>query len=198
MTIIENKYRKVAALMGLSGVIIFSTSLIILGNLNSNFNFIDDFVSKLGAKGEPNAIWWNSIGFGFVGMTMIIFGAHYGKTLNNKLAGILLSLFGVGFAFVSIPIDLLNSETPVSKAHIIAVCLALAFWFFGLARISYNHSIRKKIRNRADLTAILIVIAIIGLVTGSWSMPITHRLVFLIVFGWTAISAIELLTNNHA
>ncbi|MFT5887079.1 MAG: putative membrane protein YwzB [Arcticibacterium sp.] len=198
MTIIENKYRKVAALMGLSGVIIFSTSLIILGNLNSNFNFIDDFVSKLGAKGEPNAIWWNSIGFGFVGMTMIIFGALYGKTLNDKLAGIVLSPFGVGFAFVSIPIDLLNSETPVSKAHIIAVCLALAFWLFGLARISYNHSIRKKNRNRADLTAILIVIAIIGLVTGSWSMPITHRLVFLIVFGWTAISAIELLTNNHA
>jgi len=193
----ENQNRKVAVIMGLSGVIIFFISLIIFGNLNSNFSFVNDFVSKLGAIGEPNARWWNLIGFVLVGITQIGFGVSYGRILKDKLAGIFLALFGVGFVFTSIPIDMVEPDLPASKAHIVAISLALAFWLFGLARISYNHEIEKNIRLQANVAAILIVLPMIGFIMGLWSMPIIHRLVFLVVFGWTAITAIGLLLNNQ-
>lgn len=193
MTQMEVDYQRKSGILGLLSVILFILSLAFFGILNPNFSFVEDFVSKLGAKGEPNALWWNFIGFGLVGLILFGFGIFYGKVLNDKFAGLLLALFGVGFSFTAFPIDLEDSNTAVSKAHIVAICLALAFWLFGLARISYNTLIKKGIRSRADITAILIVVSMIGFTLGLWSMPITHRLVFIVVFGWTAITSIELL-----
>ena len=129
---------------------------------------------------------------------MFGFGIFYGWFLGDKWSGLLLALFGVGFAMTSVPVDLLNEETPVSKAHIVAICLALAFWLFGLARVSYNPRFSNKIRNRANIAAVLIVISMVGVVMGLWSMPITHRLVFSIVFVWTAITSIELIVKSKS
>ena len=193
----ENKTNKIAGLLGLSGVLIFSISLLALGYLNADFSFVNDFISKLGAKGEPNAIWWNLIGFVLVGITLTGFGILYGRILKDKLVGILLSLFGVGFAFTSIPIDMVESDTSISKAHIVAITLALASWLLGLAKISSNYLVEKYIRDRANIAAILVVFAMIGFVINLWSMPITHRFVFLVVFGWVAITSISLLSGNH-
>lgn len=196
MTQVHIEDKKKTGILGLTAVILFFSSLVIFGNLNSEFNFLQDFVSKLGAFGEPNAIWWNVIGFGLVGLILTGFGFFYGKIINDKLAGLLLALFGVGFTFTSFPIDMVDSNAAISKAHIVAICLALAFWLFGLSRISYNPVNRKTIRNRANIAAILIVTSMIGFVMGFWSMPITHRLVFAIVFGWTAVTSIDLLLKK--
>lgn len=193
MTSMENNFQKKTGILGLFSVIIFMVALVFFGNLNPTFNFWEDFVSKLGATGEPHAMWWNFIGFGIVGMMLFGFGILYGKVIKDEFAGVLLSLFGIGFAFTAFPIDMEQSNTSISKAHIVAICLALAFWLFGLARISYNVLIHKKIRDRANLTAILIVTSMIGFTFELWSMPITHRLVFLVVFGWMVITSVELL-----
>ena len=155
--------RRKAGILSLLSVIVFITSLIFFGILNPEFNFVEDFISKLGAKGEPDALWWNLIGFGLVGIILFGFGIFYGKFLKDKLAGLLLAFFGIGFSFTAIPIDMINSNTQISKAHIVSICLALAFWLFGLARISQNDLNSKRIRLRANITAILIVISIVGL-----------------------------------
>ena len=197
MTQIEIDNQRKSGILGLLSTSLFITSLAFFGRLHPEFSFVEDFVSKLGAKGEPNAIWWNLIGFGLVGLILFVFGIFYGKVIKDKLAGLLLAFFGIGFSFTAFPIDMEESNTPISKTHIVAICLALAFWLFGLARISYNTLIKKSIRNRANVTAILIVIAMIGYTFGWWSMPITHRLVFIVVFGWTAMTSIELLIMNN-
>ena len=183
-------------IFGLLSVLILTTTLLVFGLLNSDFSFWEDFISKLGAKGEPNAFWFNLIGFVVVGILLFIFGLSYGKLLKDKLLSMLLSLFGLGFAFTAIPIDMEFSRTSVSKAHIVAICLGLAFWLFGLSRLGYNQNLKRRIRTRANLTAIILVLSMIGFVLGLWSMPITHRLVFMIVFGWTAITSIELINNK--
>ena len=183
-------------IFGLLSVLILTTTLLVFGLLNSDFSFWEDFISKLGAKGEPNAFWFNLIGFVVVGTLLFVFGLSYGKLLNDKLLSILLSLFGLGFAFAAIPIDMEFSRTSVSKAHIVAICLGLAFWLFGLSRLGYNQNLKRRIRTRANLTAAILVLSMIGFVFGFWSMPITHRLVFMIVFGWTAITSIELINNK--
>ncbi|NER17534.1 DUF998 domain-containing protein [Spongiivirga citrea] len=183
-------------IFGLLSVLTLITALLVFGLLNSDFSFWEDFISKLGAKGEPNAFWFNIIGFVVVGILLFVFGLLYGKLLNDKLLSILLSLFGLGFAFTAIPIDMEFSRTSVSKAHIVAICLGLAFWLFGLSRLGYNQNLKQRIRKRANLTAIILVLSMIGFVFGLWSMPITHRLVFTIVFGWTAITSIELMNKK--
>ncbi|MBD3275790.1 MAG: DUF998 domain-containing protein [Candidatus Marinimicrobia bacterium] len=184
---------KVIGIVGLLSVLILIAAIIIFGYLNNDFNFLNDFISKLGAKGEPNAAWFNLIGFITVGMLLFIFGLSYGKLLNDKLLSILLSLFGLGFAFTAVPIDMQFSSTPVSKAHIVAICLGLAFWLFGLSRLGYNRQLKKKIRNRANFIAVILTLSIIGAVLGLWSMPVTHRLVFGIVFSWTTVTSIDLI-----
>jgi hypothetical protein len=40
------------------------------------------------------------------------------------------------------------------------------------------------------------VLIIIGSVVGLWSIPVTHRLIFGIVFGWTAITSFELILRK--
>jgi hypothetical membrane protein len=184
-------------ILGLLSILIFIATLLIFGFSNSDFSFVNDFVSKLGAKGEPNALWFNLFGFITVGLLLFVFGLTYGNLLNDKLLSILLSLFGLGFAFTAIPMDMQLSRTPVSKAHIVAICLGLAFWLFGLSRLGYNQQLKRKIRIRANLTAVILVLSMMGFVFGLWSMPITHRLVFGIVFGWTALTSIELILKKR-
>ena len=199
MTQIGIDYQRRTGILGLLSVILFIVSLAFFGMLNPAFSFVEDFVSKLGAKGQPNANWWNLIGFGLVGLNLFGFGIFYGKVLKDKFAGLLLALFGIGFSFTAFPVDMVESNTPISKAHtahIVAICLALASWLFGLARISYNRLIKNRIRTRANITAILIVASMIGFTFELWSMPIAHRLVFIVVFGWTAITSVELLITK--
>jgi len=189
--------KKMVGSLGLLSVVVLLVALAIFGSVNREFSFFNDFISKLGAKGEPHAIWWNLIGFIVVGLLLFLFGLLYGILLNDRLLAVLLSFFGIGFALTAIPMDMQVSNSPVSKAHIVVVCLGLAFWLFGLARLGYNRRLEKRIRKRANITALILVVSMIGFVLDLWSMPITHRLVFGIVFGWTAITSLELLVNKQ-
>jgi hypothetical protein len=188
---------KTIGIVGLLAVLLLVTTLVIFGFSNSEFSFVNDYISKLGSKGSPNALWFNLFGFVTVGILLFVFGLTYGKLLKDKLLSILLSLFGLGFAFTAIPIDMELSRTEVSKAHIVAICLGLAFWLFGLSRLGYNQQLNKKVRIRANLTALILVLSMMGFVFGVWSMPIAHRLVFGIVFSWTALTSIELILKKE-
>ncbi|OEK04244.1 DUF998 domain-containing protein [Roseivirga misakiensis] len=189
---------KKIGLIGLTSVLTLISALLIFGFINGEFSFVNDFISKLGAKGEPNALWFNLFGFVLVGLLLIGFGLAYGKMLNDKLLSILLSLFGLGFALTAIPIDMEFSRTPVSKAHIVAICLGLASWMFGLSRLGYNRQLKRSVRIRANITATILMLSMAGFALELWSMPIAHRLVFGIVFGWTAVTSIELIGKPKA
>ena len=168
----------------------------VFGTLNSEFSFFNDFVSKLGANGQKYAIWWNIIGFGAVGVLLFLFGINYGKVIKDNFAGILLALFGVGFSLTAVPVDFNDSDSPISKMHVLAICFALAFWLFGLARISYNSRLCNQVKKMANFTAIFVVLPMFAVAFEIISMPITHRLVFAVVFGWTLITAIKLIRTN--
>ncbi|WP_051554601.1 DUF998 domain-containing protein [Maribacter antarcticus] len=183
-------------ILGLLSISTFIASLLIFGFSNSDFSFVNDFVSKLGAKGEPNALWFNLFGFITVGILLFVFGVTYGNLLNDKLLSILLSLSGLGFAFIAIPIDMELSRTPMSKAHIVSTCLGLAFWLLGLSRLAYNRQLREGIRKRANFTTTVLILSIIVSALELWSTPITHRLIFGIVFGWYAITSFDLILRK--
>ena len=187
--------KKTIGIIGLTSVVVWIVSLIVFGLSNPNFSFLNDYVSLLGAKGEPNALWFNLIGFVLVGLLLVVFGFSFGFLLKDKLLAILLSLFGLGFVLTAIPMDMEFNRTPVSKAHIVSICLGLAAWLFGLARMGANKSLPKKVQVGANIAATLLTLSMIGFAIELWSMPITHRLVFTVVFGWTAFTSIDLIVN---
>ncbi len=193
---VKTKTGETAGKLGLIAIGLFIVSFLVFTNLNKEFDYIEDFVSRLGVKGAPYAVWWNIFGFLSVGLMLIGFGIAYGKYLKDNLAGLLLAFFGVGFAFTAIPFDLTDTYSAVSKAHTAAITLGLASWLFGLARISYKVTLDKKVRLRANITAILLVISMVGGAIELWSMPMTQKLVFTIIFGWTAITSIHLLSTG--
>jgi hypothetical membrane protein len=105
MSLNERQIRKAGGLLGLSSVIVFVGSLVVFGNLNENFSFVNDFVSKLGAYGEPNALWWNLLGFVLVGILLIRFGTAYANFIRDRLTGSLFAMFVVGIRYVAMAID---------------------------------------------------------------------------------------------
>lgn len=117
------KSEKLVGTIGILSVIILVISILIFGFLNNNFSFINDFISKLGAKEEPNALWFNLIAFVIVGILLCAFGLTYRILLKDRFLCVLLSLFGLGFAFTVLLIDLEFSKTSVSKVHILDVRL---------------------------------------------------------------------------
>lgn len=147
---------KTTAFLGLSSVIIFGGTLVVIASLTPEFHFLEDYVSELGAQGQPYAIWWNLIGFLLVGMLLAGFGYSYGGVVNDRLIGVCLALFGIGFAFTALPIDLGDSASTLSKAHVIAICLGLAGWMFGLARMAQNRQLEKFVRYSANIAAVLL------------------------------------------
>lgn len=182
-------------LIGISAVGLFAIALLVFGILNPNFHFVNDYVSKLGAVGEPNAIYWNIIGFLMVGLLLMVFGYSYGLMKGDKQTGVLLSTFGLGFALTAIPFDQANETSDLSKAHVVAITLGLAFWLFALAKIAQKPpSPFAKIQ--ANIAAAILVLSMILGTLEIVPMPVTHRLVFMVVFGWTAITSVRLLKRD--
>ena len=187
---------KSISLLGISAVLLFLIALLIFGLLHPDFDFLTDYISKLGYKSTPRSFWWNLLGFGLTGMLLSVFGFYYGKILKDNLMGVLLALFGIGFAFTDFPFDMSNEHADVSKAHIAAITLGLASWLFGLARLGYNKQLAPQIRKRANIAAAFLAIFMAGSLLNLWPEPIAERLVFAVVFGWTIISASTLETDN--
>jgi len=72
----------------------------------------------------------------------------------------------------------------------------LAAWMFGLARLAQFKSLEKSVRYSANIAAKLVVLPMFGFVAGLWSMPVTHRLIFAVVFGWIGFTSFSLLTDR--
>ena len=183
---------KSISLLGILAVLLFLIALLIFGLLHPDFDFLTDYISKLGYKGTPRSFWWNLLGFGLTGMLLSVFGFCHGRIIKDTLSGILLALFGVGFALTAFPFDMSDEFTAVSRAHIAAITLGLASWLFGLARLGYNKQLAPQIRKRANIAAAFLAVFMGGSLLNFWPEPIAERLVFAAVFGWTIISAFQL------
>lgn len=182
--------KRIQLLSGTAATVVFIICIVTFGSSNPEFHFLNSYVSELGAQGAPNATLFNLFGFVLSGLLLFHFGWYYGALLKDRLLSILLGFFGLAFAFTAIPIDSLNQDTPYSKIHVLAICLALAAWLFGLARITSMNNLNSSVKKRANVSAILMVLIIAGGATNLWPMPITHRLVFGVVFGWTLLSSL--------
>ena len=89
----------------------------LFGFLHPDFDFLGDFISKLGGRGQPNGGYWNAFGFLSVGLLLATFGWLFGLCKDDRILGACLLVSGIGFAFTAIPADFGDAESPFSKAH---------------------------------------------------------------------------------
>jgi len=66
-------HKKFATLLSIAGPIIYAIVVLILASLRPGYNHITQFMSELGETGGSNAIFMNVFGFGFLGLTIILF-----------------------------------------------------------------------------------------------------------------------------
>lgn len=185
--------RRVAGLCGLMTIGLFSISYGVFSWLNPSFDTLHDFVSKLGAVGEPLAFYWNLIGFGAVGISFALFGLLFGTVIRDHLAGICLLVSGIGFAMAASPTELDGLDSPLSRVHYASICLALAGWCLALARLSYVELMDETLRPLANVAAVLAIVPMLAMAGEISSEPIAHRWVLLVVGSWVTAVSIRLL-----
>ena len=187
------KMNQVTAFLGMAASGLLCISLVVFSSLNPEFDIVNDYVSKLGAKGQPFALYWNLIGFVSVGLLLTGFGWAYGQIVDDRILRSFLVFFGLGYAVTGVPADMADSWSHISRIHTAAICLALGAWLLGLARLVGLEFLGRRDKIIANIAAILLVSAIAGYALGLWSMPFTHRLVFGTVFGWVSVTSVRLL-----
>lgn len=182
----------VAALCGLSSAIVFVSAFLVLGFMHAEVDIVRDYISKLGSKGQPYAHYWNLLGFVLVGLLLAVFGWCFGLYKNDYILGACLLLAGFGFALGAIPTDFADAQSPLSVAHYVSICMALAGYSLALARLTGARSTARErtAANGVVVFAILIIVLVFG---GVLAEPVAHRAMLIIVFSWVVITSLGLL-----
>ena len=177
---------------GLLAVSVFVSSFVLFSCIHPDFDAMRDYISKLGGLGQPNAIFWNIVGFGAVGILLSAFGWLFGLCRNDRVLGACLLVAGVGFSLAAIPTDFSEPKSPQSAAHFASVCLSLAGFCLGLARLTgpWSTDYDRKMANWVVGLAVLPIICCAG---GVSAEPVAHRVILLVVFTWVVLNSMRLL-----
>ncbi|MEL7496767.1 MAG: DUF998 domain-containing protein [Planctomycetota bacterium] len=184
---------KLTGTLGLAAVLVFVVTFVVLGALTPDFQFVNDYISKLGSRGQPYADWWNTIGFGIVGVAFAAFGFLFGLCVRDRVLSFCLMVAGLGFAMAAVPTDFNEQHDVLSKAHHAAICFGLAGWCFGLARMTRAGSTDEFSRTMATYTITLSLLPMIAMGGGISEEPVAHRLVMLVVLTWVLVNSLILL-----
>lgn len=181
-----------AAIFGFASVAIFALAFGLFAVLNPAFDPGGDYISKLGASGQPYAIYWNCIGFGLVGAALAAFGWSYGAALGDRVLGACLLLAGLGCATAAVPTDLADGDSPMAKAHYASICFALMGWCFALARLLYAKTTDAFSRRAANGAVALAILPLVGVGAGISGEPLAQRLLLVVAFGWVFLSSVRM------
>ena len=176
--------RTLASAFGFATVGIFVAAFFSFSFLTPNFDLVHDYISRLGAKGQPFARWWNATGFITVGALFALFGCSLGVAIKDYVAGFCLFVAGIGFALGAAPMDFSDTEATLSKVHFASICLSMGGYFFALARLSHVASAEGFLKPSVNKAATFAILPLIGMGIGVVPEPIAHRLILLVVFGW--------------
>ena len=193
----RQRFQIVGATAGILAVALFLITFAFHSLRAEDFHPLNDYLSKLGSLDQNGSASWNISGFVVVGALFAIFGFSFGKFVEDPFSGTCMVCCGVGFAVAAIPAEMIDEESTLTKAHIVSVCIALASWCFGLARTGSQSRIDSRIRNSANLAGILTVVPMAGLGLELFPAAIGHRILLLIVFGWTIFICTELITKPN-
>lgn len=193
----QRRTRITTGYLGWATIVTFVASLLVFSSITPGFDPIHDYISFLGAQGQPYSLGWNLSGFILVGILFCLFGWGVGLSIGDRLAGVCFVVAGVGFAMGAIPTDVSERDAPMSNAHFASICISMAGWFFGLARLTHIQLSEKWIKRYANAAA-LVVVPLIATAAGIISDAIAQRLILMMVFAWIGMMSMKFLNRDFS
>jgi len=195
---------KYLSLSGILGSILFTTTTILSGYLQTDYNHLNNFVSELGASNSQTELLMNYMGFISSGILFSIFGLSLliivSANLSSRIGSLLLILFGLGMTLAGIfscdpgcpSIGTMEStiHDRVSAVTFISAILGIILLGFSFKRINLfrNISLYTILTGFTSLALLIIMINSFESrnLTGLW-----QRLLLISIFLWTTITGIR-------
>jgi hypothetical membrane protein len=193
-------FQRISASCGLIAPVWFSVALVAFAAVRTDYSHLTKAVSELGAIGAPHALAWNIVGFGAVGMLIVIFAAGIWRQANAALAASMIAISGIAFAAAGVfPADLSNLNADSTRLHILASLVSFAA--FAAAVPVMGWSLWRSGYRRLAVTAVALgVAAVASVLLRETGIPpgLAQRINFLAYLAWIAMIAASLLTRHTA
>jgi hypothetical membrane protein len=70
--------------LGIAACVVFWAASFVLGALRPSYSHSLNTISELGARGTPNAIWWNVVGFIVPGLLLALAGGVIAQSIASN------------------------------------------------------------------------------------------------------------------
>jgi hypothetical membrane protein len=191
---------KTYAVFGISAMILFWTTYIIMSNLRPEFNLFHKAISELGSLDAPDKWVWNILGYVLPGVLIVVFSYGLFKNISDGhgsklpltgfvLSGLFMSLSGL------FPGDFEDRQSTTMLLHTIGSFGS--YIFFLLGAFTYPKQMKESAYWKATVKPTLIF-TWITIVFGAWpfifkSYPsVGQRIVFFFYFMWIFYMALQL------
>jgi hypothetical membrane protein len=192
--------------LGIAACVVFWAASFVLGALRPSYSHSLNTISELGARGTPNAIWWNVVGFIVPGLLLALTGGVIAQSIGREqsklrsLAGLLLVLSGLAIAGQGVfPADMTNGvadiTSPYTRGHFISSLVAAATWSIGVLLLT---GLMKRSPDWRSLRVVSIVLVLLALVAafalrGTLPDGLAQRLGNAIFFAWFVLTSLKLM-----
>jgi hypothetical membrane protein len=192
--------------LGIAACVVFWAASFVLGALRPSYSHSLNTISELGARGTPNAIWWNVVGFIVPGLLLALAGGVIAQSIGRgqsklrSLAGLLLVLSGLAIAGQGVlPADMTNGVADITsqytRGHFISSLVAAATWSIGVLLLT---GLMKRSPDWRSLRVVSIVLVLLALVAafalrGTLPDGLAQRLGNAIFFAWFVLTSLKLM-----
>jgi hypothetical membrane protein len=192
--------QRIPAICGLLAPVWFLVVLLAFAAARSDYSHLTKAVSELGALGAPHAPAWNILGFGAVGVLIVILAWGFWRQGSASVAAVFIAISGVAFAAAGLfPADMSNFEADTTRLHILASLVSLAA--FAMAVPAIGWSLWRSGRHGFAVAAIGFGLAVIfSLLLRETHIPpgLAQRINFVGYLTWMAVIASNLLARRTA
>jgi hypothetical membrane protein len=175
--------------------VVFGGAMLIFAAIRADYSHLTDAVSELGARGAPNALAWNLIGFVAVGLLIVALSWGLFKGTGSRAALVFVGLSGLGFAGTGVfPADMADLTAPGSRAHILMSLISFGAFVPGALLLSWRFFRLPGWRGVAIGSGILGFLALLTMPLREMAVPpgLAQRVSFAIYLGWIELLAVGL------
>lgn len=171
---------------------LFVGAILVFGALRPDYSHLTNAVSELGARGAPNAMAWNLIGFIAVGLLIAAFSWGLFRSTGSLSALVFVGLSGLAFAGTGVfPADMADLTAPGSRAHILMSVISFASFVLGAFLLGWRLLRLPGWRAAALGSGLLALLAVLTMPLREMAIPsgLAQRAGFLIYLAWIALLA---------
>jgi hypothetical membrane protein len=192
--------------LGIAACVVFWATSFVLGALRPSYSHSLDTISELGARGTPNAIWWNVVGFIVPGLLLAWAGGVIAQSIGREqskvrsLAGLLLALSGLAIAVQGVlPADMTNGvadiTSPYTRGHFISSLVAAAAWSIGVLLLTGPMKRSPEWRRLRIVSIVLVLLAVVASFALRGTLPdgLAQRLGNAVFFAWFVLTSLKLM-----